>query len=183
TPQRAFNLGTAQIAAGNREQGSSTLARAMENPGLRADALFNRGNSALAANAFDYAIHDYVEALKLHPKDPGAKRNLEIALAKKLLVFGVSAFCILHSAFGNELTVDKRTLQLDDTITITITVEDSFAKIDSIHIPLQNLVIDGPPSISSEFQWINGRTSRRKVFRYTAHPSSSGAALVGPLML
>jgi tetratricopeptide (TPR) repeat protein len=83
TPQRAFNLGTAQIAAGNREQGSSTLARAMENPGLRADALFNRGNSALAANAFDYAIHDYVEALKLHPKDPGAKRNLEIALAKK----------------------------------------------------------------------------------------------------
>ena len=83
TPQRAFNLGTAQIAAGNREQGSSTLARAMENPGLRADALFNRGNSALAANAFDYAIHDYVEALKLHPKDLGAKRNLEIALAKK----------------------------------------------------------------------------------------------------
>ena len=83
TPQRAFNLGTAQIAAGNREQGSSTLARAMENPGLRADALFNRGNSALAANAFDYAIHDYVEALKLHPRDSGAKRNLEIALAKK----------------------------------------------------------------------------------------------------
>ncbi|HYS55325.1 MAG TPA: hypothetical protein VER58_16330, partial [Thermoanaerobaculia bacterium] len=27
--RRAFNLGTAQVAAGNREQGSSTLARAM----------------------------------------------------------------------------------------------------------------------------------------------------------
>jgi tetratricopeptide (TPR) repeat protein len=83
SPQRAFNLGTAQIASGNREQGSSTLARAMEDLRLRADALFNRGNSALAANAFDYAIHDYVEALKLQPGDAGAKRNLEIALVKK----------------------------------------------------------------------------------------------------
>jgi Ca-activated chloride channel homolog len=83
SPQRAFNLGTAQIAAGNREQGSSTLARAMEDRRLRADALFNRGNSALSANAFDYAIHDYVEALKLQPKDAAAKRNLEIALVRK----------------------------------------------------------------------------------------------------
>lgn len=83
SPQRAFNLGTAQIAAGNREQGSSTLARAMEDRRLRADALFNRGNSALSANAFDYAIHDYVEALKLQPNDAAAKRNLEIALVRK----------------------------------------------------------------------------------------------------
>jgi Ca-activated chloride channel family protein len=83
SPQRAFNLGTAQIAAGNREQGSSTLARAMTDPHLRADALFNRGNSALEAKAFDYAIHDYVQALKLRPSDAGAKRNLEIALARK----------------------------------------------------------------------------------------------------
>jgi tetratricopeptide (TPR) repeat protein len=83
SPQRAFNLGTAQIASGNREQGSSTLARAMEDRRLRSDALFNRGNSALAANAFDYAIHDYVEALKLQPGDAAAKRNLEIALVKK----------------------------------------------------------------------------------------------------
>ncbi len=83
SPQRAFNLGTAQIASGNREQGSSTLARAMVDRRLRADALFNRGNSALAANAFDYAIHDYVEALKLQPGDAAAKRNLEIALVKK----------------------------------------------------------------------------------------------------
>ena len=35
SPQRAFNLGTAQIASGNREQGSSTLARAMADRGLR----------------------------------------------------------------------------------------------------------------------------------------------------
>lgn len=83
TPQSAFNLGTAQIAAGKQEEGSTTLAKAMADRHLRADALYNRGNSALAAKAFDYAIRDYVETLKLRPSDPNAKRNLEIALQRK----------------------------------------------------------------------------------------------------
>jgi len=81
--RRAFNLGTAQVAAGNREQGSSTLAKAMRDAQLRADALFNRGNSALSSNAYDYAIRDYSDVLRLRPADAGAKRNLEIALARK----------------------------------------------------------------------------------------------------
>jgi len=85
TPQRAFNLGTAEIAAGNREQGSATLARAMNDAHLRADSLFNRGSSALASNAFDPAIRDFTEALKLQPADRAAKRNLEIALVRKTM--------------------------------------------------------------------------------------------------
>ena len=83
SPRRAFNLGTAQVAAGNREQGSSTLAKAMTDKQLRADALFNRGNSALSSNAYDYAIRDYSDVLRLRPSDAAAKRNLEIALAHK----------------------------------------------------------------------------------------------------
>jgi len=83
TPARAFNLGTSQIAAGNREAGSSTIAKALADPSLRADALFNRGNSALSANAFDYAIRDYSDALRIRPNDSDAKRNLEIALRRK----------------------------------------------------------------------------------------------------
>jgi Ca-activated chloride channel family protein len=81
--QAAFNLGTSQIAAGKQEEGSTTLQKALADPRLRADALYNRGNSALAAKAFDYAIRDYVETLKLRPSDPNAKRNLEIALQRK----------------------------------------------------------------------------------------------------
>jgi Ca-activated chloride channel homolog len=81
--KRAFNLGTAQVAAGNREQGSTTLAKAMSDQQLRADALFNRGNSALASNAYTYAIHDYADVLRMRPSDAAAKRNLEIALARK----------------------------------------------------------------------------------------------------
>lgn len=83
SPNASFNLGTSQIAAGNRELGSSTISKALQDPQLRGDAFFNRGNSALAAKAYDYAIHDFTEALRANPRDAAAKRNLEIALAQK----------------------------------------------------------------------------------------------------
>ena len=81
--QSAFNLGTAQIAAGQREQGSATLAEAIKDPKLRADALYNRGNSALAAKALDHAVRDYTDALRANPNHAAAKRNLEIALQRR----------------------------------------------------------------------------------------------------
>src|SRR4029077_5862118 len=83
TPLREFNRGTTEIASGNREDGASSLARAMRDPNLRPAALFNRGNAALASNAFDYAIRDYRDVLRLDPNNAAAKRNLEIALAHK----------------------------------------------------------------------------------------------------
>ena len=83
SPRGAFNLGTSQIAGGDRERGSATLAQAMNDGALRANALFNRGNSALSAKAFDHAVRDYTEVLKLRPGDAAAKRNLEIALIRR----------------------------------------------------------------------------------------------------
>jgi tetratricopeptide (TPR) repeat protein len=80
SPQNAFNLGTAEIAAGQQEQGSTHLAEAIKDPALRANALFNRGNSALEARAYDHAVRDYSDALRANPTHAGAKRNLEIAL-------------------------------------------------------------------------------------------------------
>lgn len=83
SPRGAFNLGTAQIAAGDRERGSATLTEAMKDPALAAEAHFNRGNSALAAKAFEHAVRDYIDTLKLKPDHAAAKRNLEIALARQ----------------------------------------------------------------------------------------------------
>jgi tetratricopeptide (TPR) repeat protein len=83
TPLRDFNLGTAEVASGGREEGVAHLARALRNPELRAAALFNRGNAELASNALDYAVRDFEDALRLVPNDPAAKRNLEIALTRK----------------------------------------------------------------------------------------------------
>lgn len=81
--RNAFNLGTSEIAAGNHEQGSTHLADAIRDPALRADALFNRGNSALDSKAYDHAVRDYSDALRANPNHAGAKRNLEIALTQK----------------------------------------------------------------------------------------------------
>lgn len=83
SPQNSFNFGTAQIAAGKYAEGAATIEKAMVDPSLRAAALFNRGNSALAAKSYEHAIRDYSETLKLRPSDAAAKRNLEIALARK----------------------------------------------------------------------------------------------------
>jgi hypothetical protein len=83
TAATLFNLGTARIAAGKREEGSAALTQSMADRSFRADALYNRGNSALAANSYDYAIRDYTESLRIRPNDVAAKRNLEIALQRK----------------------------------------------------------------------------------------------------
>jgi hypothetical protein len=97
----------------------------------------------------------------------------------------ISAFCFLLAAFAsaNELTVDHHTIRVDESLTIIVTLEDAFANLDNVNIPLRNLTMDGPPSVSSEFAWINGTSSRRKSFRYSAHPLGPGAALVGPVVV
>jgi hypothetical protein len=84
---------------------------------------------------------------------------------------------------ANELQVDKRTLSRGDALTITLTLTNAFASADNVQLPLQNLVMEGSPSVSSEFSWVNGQSSRRKVLRYVAHPGRPGAALVGPMVL
>lgn len=83
SPATVFNLGTAQVAAGDREKGSQALATAMRDPALAADALYNRGTSALGAKAYDSAIRDFTSVLRLRPHDVATKRNLEIALVRK----------------------------------------------------------------------------------------------------
>jgi hypothetical protein len=123
--------------------------------------------------------------------------NVEWKKRSKRRRFSHSTLNIQHSAFNiafllffialplvaSDLQVDKRTLSADDTVTITLTLTDAFASAENLQLPLQNLVVDGSPSVSSEFSWINGQSSRRRVLRYLARPIHAGAALVGPLTL
>lgn len=99
------------------------------------------------------------------------------ALACALLLLAAAG------AFANELIVHPRTVQRNDLVTLTISLEDEFAKIEGVTIPLQNLALVGEPSVSTEFAWINGRVTRRKVFRYRARPLAPGAAIVGRIVL
>lgn len=86
-------------------------------------------------------------------------------------------------AFANDLTLDRRTIRLDEPLTIIVSLEDAFATVDTIDPPVKNLTIDSAPSVSSEYSWINGNVVRRKIFRFTAHAIQPGAALVGPLQI
>ena len=87
------------------------------------------------------------------------------------------------TAKASELTVDKRSVAMDETLHAVVRLEGSFAKTDSVSLPLRNLSVDGPPSTSSEFQFINGSSFRAKTFTFTLHGNAPGAALVGPLVI
>jgi len=99
------------------------------------------------------------------------------------VVCGALLLFVAFPLAANELRVDTRTLQVNDLLTITITVEGSFSSLDEVSIPLRNLRPTGDPWVSSEFAWINGQVVRRKVFRYRARPIESGGAQVGPIVL
>lgn len=100
------------------------------------------------------------------------------------------AFCISvlmlfvdDAAASNSLLVERRTIRLGEQLTIIVSLEGEFSELDDVRVPLHNLTIYDPPSIASEFSWINGEIIRRKVLRYRARAETAGPALVGPLTL
>ena len=96
----------------------------------------------------------------------------------------ISLFLLLIAAgaqASNNLSVERRNLRAGETLIITVSLEDEFASIDDVPLPLHNLTLIGAPSISSEFSWINGVVVRRKVFRFRARPLRPGPARVGPV--
>src|SRR5262245_38129630 len=124
-----------------------------------------------------------VECLMLNGKQVLERRRGAFNIQHSTFNIPVLLLLFALPAFANELTVDKRSIALTDSLTITLTLTDSFASLDAVQLPLQNLVIDGGPSVSNQFEWVNGQSYRRKVFRWAAHPRQAGAALVGPLTL
>jgi hypothetical protein len=105
----------------------------------------------------------------------GSRFNFLVVLILLLLTPTVFA--------ANILSVERRNLRAGETLLITLSLEDEFATIDDVRLPLRNLTLIGAPSISSEFSWINGVVVRRKVFRFRARPNQPGPAMVGPVSL
>src|SRR5919106_1645411 len=84
---------------------------------------------------------------------------------------------------SNNLSGERRTLRHGETLMITVSLEDEFAELDNIRLPVNNLTINDPPLTASEFSWINGTKVRRKVLRFRARPNGPGTASVGPVIL
>lgn len=90
-------------------------------------------------------------------------------------------FFLAARAHANQLSVDARTLRMNDMATVTVILDGPFADVEAVSPPLENLAIVGEPWVSSEFAWINGAVNRRKVFRFRIRPVAPGAARVGPM--
>ncbi|MGK2858881.1 MAG: BatD family protein [Thermoanaerobaculia bacterium] len=104
-------------------------------------------------------------------------------IARRLAVVLLFAGLSIAALAENELKVEPRSVPADESIRITLVLRDSFASIDEIELPLENLEIKGPPSTSVEVAFINGVTSRRKTFSWWATPKAEGPARVGPVVL
>lgn len=103
-------------------------------------------------------------------------------MVKRIALLAMLSFAMRAFA-KNELVVDARSVQTNDTVTITVSIEGPFAAITEPHVPLRNLRFLGEPSVSSEFAFISGEVSRRKSFRFLARPIAPGPAQVGPVVL
>jgi len=97
----------------------------------------------------------------------------------------VAALLLLAAplAAANELYLDRQTINSSENVTITVTLDGPFASLDSVDIPLQNLVIEGDPSTSTSFSFVNGVASHQRILRYIARPKGEGRAVVGPITL
>lgn len=105
-----------------------------------------------------------------------------VARRLTLWLCGLLMLCALR-ADANDLIVQPRRLRMNDLTTIVVTLENSFAEVEAVGVPVENLTLVGEPSVSSEFSLINGKPTRRKVFRFRARPNAPGAARVGPLVI
>lgn len=84
---------------------------------------------------------------------------------------------------ANDLRVRPETLRLGESLEITLTLEGEMARADEVPIPIENLRIYDGPHVAREYQWINGRFSRRRIIRYSARAERVGAASVGPVRI
>ena len=114
-----------------------------------------------------------------------ARREIETSQrsALNLLIAVLLALTFAATAHAeSSLTVDRRTIRAGTTLTVTLVLEGEIAKRPEVDLPAENLFL-GEPSISTEFSWVNGRTTRRKIFRWLGTSERAGSATVGPLTL
>ena len=89
-PERAdlqYNVGTALLKTGDTEEAAHVLERAAikakEDPEIRRDSHYNRGEAFLAAQDYASAIDAFQAAIDEDPRDADALYNLELALRKQ----------------------------------------------------------------------------------------------------
>jgi hypothetical protein len=96
-----------------------------------------------------------------------------------LLLFAISSF-----AQGVTVTaeIDPNPAGLDDQVSLIVTVNSSGGNSERPQLPkIEGLKLVGGPSVSNQFQWINGQSSSSQSFTYTFLPEKEGIVKVPPI--
>jgi hypothetical protein len=81
-------------------------------------------------------------------------------------------------------SVEAETVGVNDTVLLTITVSgrDSGDATPPPRLPrFRGLQVAGGPNVSTQFQWINGRSSSSKSFTYSLIPEKEGELTIDPI--
>jgi hypothetical protein len=102
-------------------------------------------------------------------------------MVSRRFLLGLAIAAFAHRADA-AFRVDRTQLRAGGSIEITLELDGELARIHEIDLPVANLFLS-EPSTSTEFSWVNGRTSRQRIFRWAATSRNVGVASVGPLTL
>jgi hypothetical protein len=98
-----------------------------------------------------------------------------------LLLFVVPSF-----AQGVTVTaeVDPNPASLDEQVSLIVTINSSGGNSERPQLPkIEGLKWVGGPSVSNQFQWINGQSSSSQSFTYTFLPEREGSFRVPPIVV
>jgi hypothetical protein len=90
------------------------------------------------------------------------------------------------SAFAQGVTVtaevDPNPASLDDQVSLIVTINSSGGNSERPQLPkIEGLKFVGGPSVSNQFQWINGQSSSFQSFTYTFLPEREGTLRIPPI--
>src|SRR5687768_12353386 len=95
----------------------------------------------------------------------------------------IALVLVASAGLANEIRVEPRTVRVGERMEITVVLHDTFARTDRLGVPITNLEIEQGPSISNQYHWSGGESSRTRTYRYIARAKSIGTARVGPIDL
>lgn len=83
-PELLYNLGNTLLKQKKYNQAIQELHKALAkaDKGLQANSWFNAGNALYEMGRFKDSAQAYIQSLRINPRDPDAKHNLELALRK-----------------------------------------------------------------------------------------------------
>jgi hypothetical protein len=92
-------------------------------------------------------------------------------------------FLVAATLPASEIQVPSTRVRVDEPFRIAVALEGEEASVDDVELPLTNLEIDSGPSVSSQYQWMNGVASRKKTFTWLVHALAPGTATAGPVVI